>query len=314
MKKVSKIVIRIVRILILLFGITFLSFALSFLAPGDPAEIMLNRSGRHVDAETLNEVREEMGLNDPVGVQYLRWVGDVVHGDLGVSYKSNKPVSSILLSAVPNTLILTLVSMAVMILTATPLGVLCALFKDSPLDRIVRGFTYLFSSLPSFFVALVLLYVLALKLGIFNVVNNDFPAGLVMPVATLVLTLGAWYVRQVRSLILGQMDKDYVTGLITKGYSDKRIFFGHILKNCLAPLITLFSMSFGSMLGGSAIVESIFVYNGVGKLAIDSISARDYPVIQGYVIWMAVIFLIVNAAADIICRVVDPRIRREFVS
>ena len=134
--------------------------------------------------------------------------------------------------------------------------------------------------------------------------------GMILPVLTLTLTLGSWYVRQIRSLMLSELEKDYVKGLRTRGVPEHSIFFRHIMHNTLAPQITLYAMTFGSLLGGSAIIESIFAWNGVGKLAVDAITARDYPMIQGYVLWMAVIFLIVNAAADLCCRAADPRIRK----
>lgn len=301
---------RAIRVVVLLFGITFFSFALSYFSPGDPAEIMLNSSGGHVSQETVDKVREEMGLNRPFIVQYADWLEGVVKGDLGMSYKSRKPVADLLTGALPMTLSLTFASMLLMILTATPVGVTCALHKDSLYDHIVRVVTYLFAALPSFFLALVLLYILALRLKIFPVIPHD-AFGIIMPVCTLAFTLGAWYVRQIRSMVLREMKKDYVRGLRSRGFSEPVIFFRNILKNCAAPLISLLSMSFGSMLGGAAIVESIFVWNGVGKLAVDSITARDYPMIQGYVVWMTIIFLLVNILADVISRGIDPRIRRE---
>ena len=301
---------RILRVVILLFGITFLSFALIFFSPGDPVQMMMNSSGGHVSDEVVNEVRENMGLNRPFIVQYADWLRGIVRGDLGVSYKSKKPVAQLLRNALPMTLALTFASMIVMILFSTPLGVLCALHKDSLFDHVMRVVTYLFAALPSFFVALILLYTLALKLRLFPVIPHG-PAGIIMPVCTLAFTLGAWYVRQIRSMVLREMKKDYVRGLRSRGFSEPVIFFRNILRNCAAPLVALLSMSFGSMLGGAAIVESIFVWNGVGKLAVDSITARDYPMIQGYVVWMTLIFLIINMIADVISRVIDPRIRRE---
>ena len=310
-KTIRKAAVRMFRILLLLFGITFLSFFLSYLSPGDPATIVLKQSGMMVSEEMLNQTREKMGLNDPMPQQYVRWLGNILRGDMGTSYKSRKPVFSQLRNAIPKTMLLTVVSMAVMILVATPTGILCARYKDGIFDQIVRAVTYLFSSLPSFFVALLILYFLALRLKLLPVIARTVFPGIIMPVLTLSLTLGAWYVRQIRSMVLAEKEKNYVKGLRTRGIPERRIFTGHILHNCMAPLITLFVMSFGSMLGGTAIVESIFAWNGVGKLAVDSISARDYPMIQGYVLWMALIFLVLNAVSDILCRCIDPRIRRE---
>ncbi len=306
----KKIIKKLIRVFILLIGITFLSFLLSYLSPGDPAQIQLSQSGMRVNAQTLEKVRQELGLDRPMIVQYCSWLKGILTGNMGVSYKSKKSVALLLKNAIPNTLLLTLVSMSLMIFISTPVGVICAWKKNSVFDRIIRVITYLFSSLPIFFLALIILYVMALKFKWFSVLPKGF-SGIVMPSLVLALSLGAWYSRQIRSMVLKELDKEYVYGLMAKGYPDYIILFKHVFRNCLAPLITLFSMSFGTMLGGTAIVESIFAWNGLGKLAVDSISARDYPVIQGYVVWMAFIFLGLNFGADIIAGLVDPRIRRE---
>ena len=196
------------------------------------------------------------------------------------------------------------------ILISTPIGILCAKYKDRLLDNIFRFITYLFSSLPSFFLALVLMYLFSLKLKLFPVIAKGNKSGIVMPALVLSLTLASWYIRQVRAIVLKELEKGYIDGLLTRGVSETRILFGHVLRNCLMPLVTLLSISFGTMLGGSTIVESIFTWPGVGKLAVDAITSRDYPVIQGYVVWMAVIFLVINAIVECSYSLMDPRIRR----
>lgn len=296
--------------LLVLLGITFISFMLSYLSPSDPAEIMMKKKGGMVTEEAVEQKREELGLNDPVLVQYGRWLVGICHGDFGTSYKSGKPVIKDILKTLPYTIKLTLLSMFLTIGISTPLGVLCARFRDGWLDNVLRFVTYLFSSLPSFFLALIMMYFLALKLELFPVIAKGSKGGIVMPALVLSLALAAWYIRQVRAIVLKEMEQDYVEGLTARGVSESKILFGHVLKNCLMPLVTLIGLSFGSMLGGSTIVESIFTWPGVGKLALDAITYRDYPVIQGYVVWMAVIFMGINFLVEFSYSWLDPRVRR----
>lgn len=296
--------------LIILLGITFLSFLLSYLSPSDPVEIMMKKKGNMVSEEVIERKREELGLNQPLVVQYVNWLKGIVKGDFGTSYKSNKPVLQEIQKCLPYTIKLTLLSMFLTIVISTPLGVLCARYKDGWLDNILRFVTYLFSSLPSFFLALVLMYCFALKLKWFPVIAKGSTGGIVMPALVLSLTLAAWYIRQVRAIVLGELEKEYIDGLLARGVSETKIMFGHVLRNCLMPLVTLVGISFGTMLGGSTIVESIFTWPGVGKMAVDSITSRDYPVIQGYVVWMALIFLFINALVEISYSLLDPRLRK----
>ena len=296
--------------LIILLGITFLSFLLSYLSPSDPVEIMMKKKGNMVSEEVIEQKREELGLNQPLVVQYVNWLKGIVKGDFGTSYKSNKPVLQEIQKCLPYTIKLTLLSMFLTIVISTPLGVLCARYKDGWLDNLLRFVTYLFSSLPSFFLALVLMYCFALKLKWFPVIAKGSTGGIVMPALVLSLTLAAWYIRQVRAIVLGELEKEYIDGLLARGVSETKIMFGHVLRNCLMPLVTLVGISFGTMLGGSTIVESIFTWPGVGKMAVDSITSRDYPVIQGYVLWMALIFLFINALVEISYSLLDPRLRK----
>ncbi len=305
----SKIIKSAARCLLLLVGITFLSFLLMYISPGDPAEIILSKSNMIVSDEALEAKREELGLNEPFLVRYKNWLTDILHGDMGVSYKTGRPVFEQFKTALPNTLAVTAAAMLISTLISIPSGMLCACKKDGFFDRSVRVITYLFASLPSFFLALILMYLFCIKLRILPVVSSSGVEGAVLPCLVLALPLSAWCIRQSRSIFLKELEKDYVTGLRFRGISERRIMLSHVLKNSAAPLITMGGMSFGTMLGGSAIAESIFSYNGIGKLAVDAISYRDYPVIQAFVLWMAVVFLAVNFLVDILCRAADPRIR-----
>lgn len=309
-KMLQSVLKKIGSFLIILLGITFLSFLLSYLSPSDPVEIMMKKKGNMVSEEVIEQKREELGLNPPLVVQYVNWLKGIVKGDFGTSYKSNKPVLQEIQKCLPYTIKLTLLSMFLTIVISTPLGVLCARYKDGWPDNLLRFVTYLFSSLPSFFLALVLMYCFALKLKWFPVIAKGSTGGIVMPALVLSLTLAAWYIRQVRAIVLGELEKEYIDGLLARGVSETKIMFGHVLRNCLMPLVTLVGISFGTMLGGSTIVESIFTWPGVGKMAVDSITSRDYPVIQGYVVWMALIFLFINALVEISYSLLDPRLRK----
>lgn len=309
-KMLQSVLKKIGSFLIILLGITFLSFLLSYLSPSDPVEIMMKKKGNMVSEEVIEQKREELGLNQPLVVQYVNWLKGIVKGDFGTSYKSNKPVLQEIQKCLPYTIKLTLLSMFLTIVISTPLGVLCARYKDGWLDNLLRFVTYLFSSLPSFFLALVLMYCFALKLKWFPVIAKGSTGGIGNAALVLSLTLAAWYIRQVRAIVLGELEKEYIDGLLARGVSETKIMFGHVLRNCLMPLVTLVGISFGTMLGGSTIVESIFTWPGVGKMAVDSITSRDYPVIQGYVVWMALIFLFINALVEISYSLLDPRLRK----
>ena len=299
-----------IQTLILLVGITFLSFLLSWLSPGDAAERMLKKSGMMVTEEQLEAKREELGIDQPLLVQYKNWLVKLCKGDLGTSYKSKKEVAQELAKNLPYTAALTAVAMILVILISLPVGILCAQHRNGLFDNIWRGVTYLISSLPSFFVALLLMYVLALKLGLLPVIATRNWKGILMPALVLALTLSAWYIRQVRAIVLKELSKGYIDGLKSRGISRRKILFGHVLKNSMLPLVTLFGISIGNMMGGTTIVESIFSWPGVGKMAVDAINYRDYPVIQGYVVWMALIFLVINFAVDASYQFFDPRVRK----
>ena len=299
-----------IQTLILLVGITFLSFLLSWLSPGDAAERMLKKSGMMVTEEQLEAKREELGIDQPLLVQYKNWLVKLCKGDLGTSYKSKKEVVQELAKNLPYTAALTAVAMILVILISLPVGILCAQHRNGLFDNIWRGVTYLFSSLPSFFVALLLMYVLALELGLLPVIATRNWKGILMPALVLALTLSAWYIRQVRAIVLKELSKGYIDGLKSRGISRRKILFGHVLKNSMLPLVTLFGISIGNMMGGTTIVESIFSWPGVGKMAVDAINYRDYPVIQGYVVWMALIFLVINFAVDASYQFFDPRVRK----
>ena len=302
---------KIVILAALLIGITFVSFSLSYLSPSDPAEIKLNKTGVAPTAEMLERTREEMGLNRPMPVQYVSWLRGILRGDMGISLRSGHPVAAELEKALPKTLVLTVVSMVMVMAFSVPVGVLCARYKDRGFDYIVRLLTFIFASIPSFFLALLFLYVLCVRLGWFTVIASKGLTGMMMPACVLAAGLSAWYIRQVRAIVLEELGKAYVLGARARGVTERSILFRHVLGNSLLPILTLVGITLAGLLGGATIVENIFSWPGLGKLAIEAISARDYPMIQGYVLWMAAIFLTVNFLVDLSYGWLDPRIRRK---
>ena len=301
---------RLLQLIPLLFGITFLSFAMMRLAGSDPILQQMERTGIILSQEVIEEERERMGLNQPFLVQYGSWLMGVLRGDMGTSYMSGQDVFSTFLSKLPATLLLTVLSILLTILISVPLGILSAVRHDRWLDWLIRGCSFFGSSMPNFFVGLLLMYVFSIRLGILPVISQgtDIRSAL-LPSLTLAIAMSAKYLRQVRAAVLEELEKEYVAGPMARGVPFPVILTGSVLRTCLSTIITLLALSAGSLLGGTAIVESIFMWDGVGKLAVDAINMRDYPMIQAYVMWMAVIYVCVNLAADLSYHLLDPRIR-----
>ena len=294
--------------IVVVVGVTFLAYLLSYLSPTDPATRYFTEHGVVPTPDQLAAKRHELGLDRSFLEQYASWIAGVFQGDLGESYRNGRSVSGSLMSCLPYTLSLTATSLALTLAISLPLGLACAYRKDGVLDNVVRAVTYAFCSLPTFFVALLLLYFLSVQLHLLPVRSTPDLAGIVMPTLSLALPLSAWYVRQVRTVALEQLDAPYVDGLRSRGVSEKSILFKHVLRNSLVPVLALVGISVGSLLGGSAIVESIFNWPGVGNLSVAAIGARDYAVVQGYALLMAIVYLVVNWAVGLLQRLIDPRI------
>ena len=301
---------RIFQILIVLFGISFFTFLLTYLAPGDPAQIMLTSSGVMPTESAVNELREAMGYNDPFFVQYFRWLGNALHGDFGTSFSLNKPVVTLLLARLWPTLKLTLFSMVLMLIISVPLGMISAVKENTVADNVIRGITFVGVSMPNFWVGLLLMLVFCVKIRFFPVIcsGGDFKS-MILPSITLAVAMSAKYTRQVRTAVLEELNQDYVTGARARGVAEWKILWGNVFKNSLLPLITMLGLSVGSLLGGTAVVEVIFSYPGLGNLAVSAITSNDYNLIQGYVLWVALIYMVINLIVDISYNFVDPRMR-----
>lgn len=302
---------RLLQLLLVLLGISFLTFMLTYLAPGDPAELMLTAAGTTPTPQLVEQVRDDMGLNKPVLVRYGEWLSAALGGDFGISYKYNQPVMEIIAGRLPATFKLAGASLLIMLITALPLGLLSALYRNRAVDYLIRLFSFLGISMPGFWIALLLIYFFSLQLKILPVMGDAGGMGIVLPAATLAIAMTSKYTRQLRAVILEEISQDYVIGARARGIKERTILLKHVLQNSLLPVITLLGLSLGSLLGGTAIVETIFVWPGVGKLAVDAIFTRDYPLIQGYVVWMAIIYVLINILVDISYFLLDPRINRE---
>ncbi len=297
---------RLIQLVPILLGITFLTFAMMQIAAVDAVDFMYEHSGSVSDAVKAAK-RAELGLDKPFIVQYGNWLTGVLTGDMGKSFISGKLVFETFAEKLPATFQLMTVSMLLTIFIATPLGIISAVNQNKFIDYAIRFFSFVGNSLPNFFVALLLIYFLALKLNLFSIIGDN----IIMPALTLTIAMGAKYTRQIRAVILEELEKPYVIGARTRGVSEFTILTKSVLPSALIMIITLIALSIGSLLGGTAIVETIFMWDGVGKMAVDAILMRDYPLIQAYVVWMAIIYVAVNLAADLLYHYLDPRVRYE---
>lgn len=300
---------RLLQLVVVLLGVTFLTFMITQATPSDAAEMKYVSMGMMPSTELLEKTREEMGLNDPVLIQYGRWLGNVLHGDLGESSKFGESVWTQMTRKLPMTLKLAGVSLIVVILISFPLGILSAVKKNKAADYIIRFFSFFGVSMPNFWLALLLMYIFAVRLGWFKVVSTDSVQGMILPVATLTIPMISSYARQIRAALLEELNANYVIGARARGIPECRIIWGHVLPNAILPIITLLGLSVGHLLGGAAIIETIFSWQGIGNMVVEAIRVRDYPLIQGYVIWMAIIYVTVNLIVDIAYRLLDPQIR-----
>lgn len=300
---------RLLQLLPVLLGVTFLSFAMMRAAGSDAITELYGDKGA-VAQEIIDAKRAELGLDQPFLVQYGAWLRGLLTGDMGVSYVSGKKVFDTFVSKLPATLLLTCLSVAATVVISIPLGIWAAVRRDRFVDYFLRFFSFIGNSLPNFFVALLLMQLFSIKWKLLPVISNGTTlGGAILPTLTLAIAMSAKYLRQVRATVLEELGKDYVLGAKARGVRESVTLWKSVLKSALLTIITLLALSIGSLLGGTAIIESIFMWDGVGKLAVDSITMRDYPLIQAYVVWMAIIYVVVNLITDILYHVLDPRIR-----
>lgn len=301
---------RLIQLIPILIGITFLSFAMMRLAGGDAVTYMYENAGTAVSQEIIDEAKAEYGLDKPFLVQYASWFAGMLKGDMGESYVSHKDVFETFVSKLPATLLLTFSSIMLTVIIAIPLGIVSAIRHNRWVDYLIRFLSFIGNSMPNFFAALVLMYFFSIRLGWLPVITSDNTAiSLILPTLTLAISMASKYTRQVRATVLEELNKDYVAGARARGVRGKVIIWKSVMKSSMLTIITLLALSVGSLLGGTAIVENIFMWDGVGKMAVDAINMRDYPIIQAYVVWMAIIYVMVNLVTDILYHYLDPRVR-----
>jgi peptide/nickel transport system permease protein len=302
---------RMAHLIWILLAVSFLTFLLMYLAPGDAAEKKLNAQGISVSQEVLERTRQEMGLDRPFLVQYGDWLLGVLRLDLGSSYKDGFPVGEKLVRGLGSTLVLALWSLLLSLAVALPLSLLAALHRDGPLDRILRFLSFVGNSLPGFLLSVLLMYLFCVRLRLLPVLADRSLKGLLLPGLSLAIPLCSRFLRQFRAELLEQLGRSYVTSAVTRGVKARYILFRNVLRNASISILTIVGLSVGSLMGGSVVIETIFRWPGLGKLAMDAIRDRDLPVIQGFVLLTAVIYVGINLLTDIAYHWVDPRVREE---
>lgn len=302
---------RLLHLVGILAAVSFLTFLLMYLAPGDAATKKLNAQGVAVSREVLEQTRQEMGLDRPFLVQYGDWAVHALRGDLGNSFKDGTSVAAKLSKATGYTVLLAFGSMAISLLISLPLAVLTALKKNSPLDYAIRFLSFIGSSMPNFLISVLLMYFLCVRARLLPVVADKSLRGLLLPAAALSVPMIGRFLRQFRSEILEQLGKSYVSGAAARGVRRRYILWRNVLHNASITILTIVGLQIGTLMGGSVVIETIFRWPGLGKLAMDAIRDRDYPVIQGFVLFTAVVYVTVNLLTDICYHWVDPRVRSE---
>ena len=302
---------RLLHLAGILVAISFLTFLLMYLSPGDAAVKKLNAQGIAVSQEVLEATRKSMGLDRPFLVQYGDWALHALRGDLGESYKDGMSVAGKLFKALGYTARLALSSLAIALAVSLPLAVLTALKKDTVLDNVIRFFSFVANSLPNFLVSILLMYYLCVRARLLPVVADDSLKGLLLPSAALSIPMIGRFLRQFRAEILEQLGQPYVSGAVSRGVKTRFLLYRNVLHNASITIMTVVGLQIGTLFGGSVVIETIFRWPGLGKLVMDSITARDYPVVQGFVLFTSVIYVGVNLLTDIAYHWVDPRVRPE---
>jgi len=300
--------LRILFALPALWLIVTMVFLLAHIVPGDPVQQMLGEGAR---AEDLQQLRHALGLDVPIAVQYGRYLRGVIHGDLGESFRFREPVSRVVLEHYPATLELALVALLVCVAIGIPAGLLAAERRATATDRTVGIFTLFGLSVPNFALGPVLILVFSVLLGWLPVSGRGGPAHLILPAVTLGASLAAILTRMVRTSVIEELSSDYVRTARAKGLSSTAVLFRHAFRNALIPILTILGLQFGTLLAGTIVTETIFSWPGIGRLAVQAINARDYPLLQGCILLIAVSYVLVNLFTDFVYALVDPRVRLE---
>ena len=301
---------RLATVIPILIGISFLSFALISLSPSNPAEVALRVNEIVPTEEAVRAMEEQLGTNKPYIERYVTWLTDSLQGDFGNSYVNNKPVATLIGQAIPNTIKLALLALLITIVFSVLVGILCAVYEGSFGDKLARALVFVGTAMPSFWVGLLLIWIFSVKLNLFPTSGMERPSSLVLPAITLALSYISTYVRLIRNNMVQNKHENYVYYARIRGLKETTII-KHIFKNSLQSSLTALGMSIPKLIAGTVIVENIFAWPGVGRVCVDAIFNRDFPVIQAYILLMAVLFVICNLLVDIFSVAIDPRMRKE---
>lgn len=300
---------RFIQLIFIMLVVSFLTFFITSILPSDPVTMKYESMNQQVSKEVIEKEKEALGLNKSFTERYANWLIAALKGDFGTSVKYSVPVTQKLGQAIPNTVSLVFVAIILTVIFALLLGILSAVWHNTIADNIIRFISFIGISMPSFWLGLLLIYWFSIRLKILPTSGMGEAKHMILPSVTLAVWSTSAYIRRIRAGLLEEMKKNYVTGLLSRGVSYKRIIWNHVLPNSLIGVLTMFAMTVGGMLGGTIVVENIFAWQGVGKLAMEAISNRDYPIIQAYVVWMALIYVGINFLVDILNRLIDPRMR-----
>jgi peptide/nickel transport system permease protein len=299
---------RLLSLIPVVFGVVTAVFLLAHLIPGDPVDIMLGETAQPAQKE---ELRKYLKLDLPLHEQYLKYLKGLSSGDMGFSIRSQKPVIDEIMTRFPATLELAIASVIVAILISFPAGILSALKKDTSLDHGSLLFSLIGLSMPNFWLGPLLILIFSIKLDLLPVSGREGFFHIILPALTMGVGMAAILTRLIRSSMLDELTQDYVRTAVAKGVTKKRVVLLHILKNSMIPVLTVLGLQFGALLAGSIITETIFSWPGIGRLTINAINSRDYPLVQGCVLFIALFYVLVNLVTDLVYALFDPRIRYE---
>lgn len=297
---------RIISAIIVIFGISILSFFLIHLIPGDPVKIML---GLNASPEQVAKLTHHLGLDKPLLVQYLQYINNVFHGDFGTSLKTGRPVLTEILDRFPETIKLAATGMVFAVIIGIALGILAAKYKDTIIDTFCTGLATLGVSIPSFWLGILLILVFSVKLSWFPIADGTGFRSLILPAITLGVVMSTMISRLTRNGMVEVLSNDFIRTARSKGLEERHILFRHAFRNVLIPIITVIGLQIAALLGGTVIIEQVFNWPGLGTLSIGAIMSRDFPMIQGTVLFMGAVYVSVNILVDIVYSLIDPRVK-----
>ncbi|MDD4781685.1 MAG: ABC transporter permease [Tissierellia bacterium] len=300
---------RLMMIIPVILGISFIIFSIMALTPGDPARLMLGENATQEDVEKL---REEMGLNDNFVVRYFNYMKDVIRGDFGISYRNRIPVFDEVFARFPNTLVLAFWGISLSVMIGVPIGIISAVKQYSIIDTVSLGVALILTSIPAFWLGLMLILLFSLKLDLLPSTGVETWKHFILPSVTLAAGTMATLIRMTRSTMLEVIRQDYIRTARAKGATENRIIFKHALRNALLPVITIIGINFGFQLGGAMVIETVFAMPGLGTLMITSVRLKDTPMVMASVLFVAIAVSLVNLLVDLLYSYIDPRIKSQY--